>query len=448
MRRKVIQSCCWTVAVVAALYVSIPRAGAQESGAAATAQETESEEVATSGSPSQASKESTSLIQNLRLEGLWQDNGFTPWALLLLACLAGIVAGKAAAVALQGSANRFEARGWLAWRDVLVDLIGPLKLTLLALLLAVGLADLKMSPPLRLFCSKTLLLLYCTAAFWYLFNLTSLVERLLRQVAGKTGSTLDRELAPMIRKTLRFILVVMTLLFMINSVFEKDIGAWLAGLGIAGLAVSLAAQDSLKSLFGSVTILLDQPFRVGDRIVFGNYEGTIEEIGFRSTRLRTSNGHLVTIPNSRIASEPIENPARRPFIRRVINLAVACDTPPAKIDQAVQAIRKILDRPGIREPLQPVINAKTQPPRVYFSEINRDSLNIQITYCYAPDAYWEYMEHAQALNLCILQELADSGIRFAALPAAASAPSSDGSTEPTAKTVKNEQPVEKHLEGR
>jgi MscS family membrane protein len=187
----------------------------------------------------------------------------------------------------------------------------------------------------------------------------------------------------------------------------------LAGLGIAGLAVSLAAQDSLKNLFGSITILLDRPFRVGQRIVYAGYDGTVEEIGFRSTRLRTLTGNLVNIPNSKIVNDPIENIGVRPAIQRVINVTITYDTPREKIQQAVNLLRGILEEPGIGEPIHPVINDTPTPPRVFFNDFNADSLNIFVIYWYAPPSWWDYMAHAEKLNFRIFEEFEKAGIEFA-----------------------------------
>ena len=109
----------------------------------------------------------------------------------------------------------------------------------------------------------------------------------MRRLAPGVDSALQRHIVLLVSRSLRVFLVVVGTLFVAQSVFDLNIGAWLAGLGIAGLAVSLAAQDSLKHLFGSVTILLDRSFRIGDYVISGNHEGTIEDIGFHSTKLRT-----------------------------------------------------------------------------------------------------------------------------------------------------------------
>jgi len=295
----------------------------------------------------------------------------------------------------------------------LEDLISPASLALLALGLGLGLASLNMSVPLQRFSMKMLLLLYSIAFFWYAYNLVSVIDVLLQKLTSRTESQLDDQLVPLIRKSLRVFLVVIAVMFIFDTVLGQDITAWLAGLGIAGLAVSLAAQDSLKNLFGSVTVLLDRPFQVGERIVFSGYDGTIEEIGFRSTKIRTALGHLVTIPNANIVNAPVENIGRRPFIRRTIDVTITYDVSREKIEQAVEILEDLLEEEGLAEPIHPRIGENEYPPRVFFSDYNAESLNIKVLYWYSPPAYWDYMEHAQRLNLRIFEEFEKAGIEFA-----------------------------------
>ncbi len=213
---------------------------------------------------------------------------------------------------------------------------------------------------------------------------------------------------PLVRKTLRIFVVVVSVLTIAQSVFGTDITAWLAGLGIAGLAVSLAAQDSIKNLFGSITIFLDRPFQVGDRIVFDGHDGPVEEIGFRSTRLRTLEGNVVTIPNSRMVDSSVLNISKRGAIRRIINVTVTYDTAPARLREAVAILKQIFTEPDIAPGLDPA-----NPPRVAFNEFNADSLNIVVFYWYAPPDYWAYLDHAERLNMKILERFNDAGIDFA-----------------------------------
>ncbi len=358
--------------------------------------------------------EAGSLLHQLDLHGVWTENTATDWMVLLGAILAGLVAGNIAAAVLGWIARRLSTRQRLLRSRVFEDAMGPAKLAVLAAGLAIGFAALKgVSEPLQEFAARTLLLIYSIAVFWYIFNLVGIVDIVLRRMIAKTDSSLDEQVVPLIRKSLRIFLVVVGVLFVVDSVFHQDIGAWLAGLGIAGLAVSLAAQDSLKNLFGSITILFDRPFQVGERIVYAGYDGVIEEIGFRSTKVRTLTGHLVTIPNSRIVNDPVENIGRRPFIRRMMDVTITYDTPREKIEQAVQILQDILDEEGIREPIHPAIDDNEYPPRVYFKDYSADSLDLQVIYWFSPPAYWDYMDHAQRLNLRIFEEFEKAGIEFA-----------------------------------
>jgi MscS family membrane protein len=176
---------------------------------------------------------------------------------------------------------------------------------------------------------------------WGAYKLTYVFDEYLRRLASKTENTLDDQLFPMIAKSVRVFTVIFGfLLFFQNLGF--NVMSVLAGLGLGGLALALAAQDSAANLFGSLMILIDRPFKVGDWVKTGSIEGLVEEIGFRSTRVRTFYNSLVSIPNSVLAKENIDNMGERPFRRIKIHLGVTYDTPPAKIEAFMEGIKQIL----------------------------------------------------------------------------------------------------------
>lgn len=178
----------------------------------------------------------------------------------------------------------------------------------------------------------------------------------------------------------------------------------LASAGIGGFAVALAAQDTLKTLFGTIMLMADKPFRVGERIQFNKYDGCVEDIGLRSTRVRLLSGNLVTVPNDELARCDIENIARRPHIRRNANFKIPLDTPRAKVEQCVEIIKKSLkDHEGMSPDF---------PPRVYFDEFNDDSFNIKVIYWYGPPDYWDFLGFSQKLNLEIFKAFEEQGIQF------------------------------------
>jgi len=351
-----------------------------------------------------------SLVDNLDLPALWQDNSPIHWVSPLIGLAAGLVLGRLVAGVLRWTARRLERRGWPTRSRLVVGLAGPLNLALVTLGVQMGLTNLKMSDDLGALGAKIVLLLYSIAAIWYASNLVRLAELLIRRIAGRTDSALDRQLASFVGKTLQWVVLIVGVLFVAQAVFEQNIGAWLAGLGIAGLAVSLAAQDSLKNLFGSITILADRPFQIGESISYGGYDGVVEEIGFRSTKVRTFTGTVVTIPNSKIVNDPVENIARRPYIRRLTNLRLALSNSEAQLHQAADLVRRILEEPGIGEPIHATVDGNAMPPRVFFNEYNLDSYNLLIVYWHVPPAWWDYLAHAERVNLRILEEFGRAGI--------------------------------------
>jgi len=178
----------------------------------------------------------------------------------------------------------------------------------------------------------------------------------------------------------------------------------LASAGIGGLAVALAAQDTLKTLFGTMTLLADKPFRVGERIVFAKYDGVVEDIGLRSTKLRLLTGHQVAVPNDELTRTHIENVGRRRHIRRVANIHIPLDTPREKLEKAVAAIRAVVAN---HEGMDPAF-----PPRVCFFDFQPTAFVIRVIYWYNPPEYWDYLALSEKINFEIFRVLDEQQIQF------------------------------------
>lgn len=364
--------------------------------------------LAQSSSPSAG--ESVSQALNDALGGL-TSAPWPVWLGLLGGILLGVLIGRLIQTGLRRAARFSESHHHDGQQVLLNSAISPTGLFLLTAGIHLGLMwgiSRYLSPPVEKLAQAILAFLYSIAIGWFLYNLVDLVDLWLRKVAAKTASKLDDQIAPLIRKTLRIFLVVVFTLFIAQNVFGANIGAWLAGLGIAGLAVSLAAQDSVKNFFGSVTILLDRPFAVGDFITIGDFSGTVSEIGFRSTRLWTLAGSFVTIPNGKITDTVVDNISRRKSIRRVMDITITYDTPAQKVEQAIQLVKEVLADPTIAQ----AFDLQKLPPRVYFTDLKSDCLNIQCMYWYTPPDYWAYMQHAQNVNLLLFKRFNEAGIEF------------------------------------
>ncbi|MEM8867406.1 MAG: mechanosensitive ion channel family protein [Verrucomicrobiota bacterium] len=229
-------------------------------------------------------------------------------------------------------------------------------------------------------------------------------EWMIRRASG-TPSKMDDMLAPIISKSLRATIMVLVVVQIAQILSGKEITSILAGLGIGGLAFALAAQDTIKNFFGSVVLLFDKPFEIGDRVNIDGHDGPVEEVGLRSTKIRTLDGHLVTIPNGELANKAIWNIAKRPYIRRLFNITITYDTPPAKVREAKAIIEDILkDHEGMHEDF---------PPRVYFDKFNDSALNLFCIYWYHPPAYWDFLAFGERVNLEILERFNAASIEFA-----------------------------------
>jgi potassium-dependent mechanosensitive channel len=183
--------------------------------------------------------------------------------------------------------------------------------------------------------------------------------------------------------------------------------------GALAIGVGFGSQALINNFIGGLIMLAERPVRLGERITFGNYDGVVEEVGFRCTKLRTMTDHLVTIPNSTLINESIENVARRRTIRRLMNVTITYDTPRDKVAEAVQAIRDILEEKDLRERIHPIVGFEELPPRVFFNDYNAESLNILVLYWYAPTDWWAYVEHSERINYRIMEEFERLGVEFA-----------------------------------
>ncbi|QDU62852.1 Low conductance mechanosensitive channel YnaI [Planctomycetes bacterium Pan216] len=179
----------------------------------------------------------------------------------------------------------------------------------------------------------------------------------------------------------------------------------LASAGIGGVAIALGSQDTLKDLFGTLSLMADKPFRVGDRIIVNNFDGVVEDIGLRATRIRLLTGHLVTLPNDQLAHNDVENVSHRPYIRRKAEIHLPATLSADKIELARSIVRQHLEN---HEGMDPNL-----PPRVYVDEFDRGTIRLLFLYWYTPAEYWDFKAFGDRLNLLILQDFESNGLQLA-----------------------------------
>jgi len=290
-------------------------------------------------------------------------------------------------------------------RLVLEAAIWPLRLLLFNVAIYATKEVLVFPPVADQLAERVVGVLTTLAVVLFIYRLIELMVFELTKYAARDDNLLDQSFVQFMRMITKIAVIAVGVIYLLRAISGKPLSALLAGLGIGGLAIALAAQDTLKNFFGSIMIMLDKPFTIGQRVTFGGHDGVVEEIGFRSTRVRTLTGHQVTIPNEKVASESVENIGRRPSIRRLANITITYDTPPDKIEKALAILRGILEN---HEGMQP-----DYPPRVFFNEFNDASLNLIMLYWYHPPDWAAYMAFSERVNLQIMRAFEAEGIEFA-----------------------------------
>jgi len=329
------------------------------------------------------------------------------WQLLMLLAMVfvAMVAGQLARFFIEraGARRKTESGRWM------LVLLRSLERAIILICFAVGLwmgfAYLTVTPSIRSVIDTVLRVLGTIAVGYLIYCLVDLVDHFLVRWTAKTGSKVDSMLLPLVGKSVRITIVALIAVQILDSISDKPITSILAGLGVGGLALALAGQETLKNVIGSLVIVADKPFEIGDRIKVGEFDGPVESVGFRSTRMRTITGNLVTIPNSDMVNRVIENIGKRTHVRHEANITVTYDTSPQKMEQALGIVREILkDHEGMRQ---------SDPPQVHFDRFCDWALNIQMIYWYCTTDYWKYLDFAERVNMEILRKFTDAGISFA-----------------------------------
>jgi MscS family membrane protein len=236
------------------------------------------------------------------------------------------------------------------------------------------------------------------------YRLVGLIAVRLASIS-KTDSGTALRLVPFFGRAIKVVLVLLGFVLILNRM-NVDLTAVLAGLSIGGAALALASQDTIKNVFGAITIMTDRPFSVGDWIITSNGEGVVEDIGLRSTRLRSFADSVITIPNGRLADMAIDNMGMRVYRRYRTMLGIQYNTPPASVMAFVDGVREIIStHPAIlRDPNRIVTG---------FFEYDASSLNILVNTFMTANSLAEEVQIRTELNMAFLELAANLNVSFA-----------------------------------
>lgn len=238
---------------------------------------------------------------------------------------------------------------------------------------------------------------------WFAHKVIQYISYSFSKKAEDTESKFDDILVPLLTKSAFVIIYLLGALLVANSL-TIDVSSVIAGLGIGGLAFAFAAKDTLANFFGSIMLVLDRPFDIGDVITAGDIEGVVTEVGFRSTRIRTFNDSLITISNGQLMNTPIDNKGKRRFRRLVTTLGLEYSTSPEKIEAFCEGIRQL------------IINYKWTRKdnfHVYFTDYGPSSLDIKMVVYWKTGEYSRELSERHRLMIDILRFAKELGVEFA-----------------------------------
>ncbi len=286
--------------------------------------------------------------------------------------------------------------------DIIVDMIEePVVFSIVASGIWLGLTQLTLPEAGASAISHSYSFLLSILIGWLIARLfDAIYAEYLLPWADKTDNDLDDQLMPILHKGIKMIIWVLAVVIGMNNA-GYDVGALLAGLGIGGLALAMAAKDTVSNVFGGFTIFTDKPFRLKDRIIVKGYDGTVEEIGVRSTRLKTLAGRIVTIPNATFSDAPVENISVEPSRKIVLNLGMTYDTQPEQMQEAMDILKSIIAE-----------NKDTEEKVVVaFNGFGDFALNIMFIYYITKGS--DISGTQTDVNMSILQQFNGKGLDFA-----------------------------------
>ncbi len=300
--------------------------------------------------------------------------------------------------------RRLAQRSSAQWDEYLLEAaILPGRFIVFAIGLYVGAEILSLDPEARLFAERLIRSLIIIAIFLVVYRATDLLTTTSISLRRVTGVQIEDSLLPFIRTAIKIVIVAILLVIVIGE-WGYDVTGLIAGLGLGGLAISLAAQDTISNLFGFSAIVGDRPFVVGEFIKTPDIEGIVEQVGLRSTRVRQLDQALVTIPNSKLVSSPILNWSR--LSKRWVNIILRIEyrATSQQIQTLLERLRSLLER---RE------NVQQDSIIVFFTNFGEQAIEILVR-CYLPIPNWiEYSVEKEKINLEIMKIIEDLGLTIA-----------------------------------
>lgn len=326
------------------------------------------------------------------------------WLALPILLFASLLAGMFLSRVVRALLGRAARRTAAAWDDLLVARSGsPLSLLFAAALYRASLPWLRLHDPVERSVSSVLHVLLFIAGAWLLVRAADVAAESVGESSWAHTHPASRSLVPLGSRVMKVVLVVFAALALLTTL-GYPVTTLIAGLGIGGLALALAAQKTIENLFGAFSIGIDQPLREGDYVAIDGVQGTVEAIGLRSTRIRSLERTLISIPNGKLADMRIESYAVRDRIRLACKLSLVYATTSDQLRQVLVGLEA-----AVR--LQPKLWA--EDARVHFVGYGESSLDIEIEAWFQTTDWAEFLDIRQEVLLAFMTAVEVAGSAFA-----------------------------------
>ncbi|WP_295807364.1 mechanosensitive ion channel family protein [uncultured Victivallis sp.] len=323
-------------------------------------------------------------------------------AVLTIGIGIGLGIGMQKIIRAQRAVKQNSLRWQLIWALSLPLLLLGVVIALFLLMLPV----LQTLPRLYKFDARLFFTLVTLIITWAGMRLISVLSMRMSQYAASADNNLDQLMVEITRKVLKITLIIVSILFIGQSIFNLNITTLLAGAGVVGLAIAFASRETLANFFGTLVIILDRPFRCGDRIQVNGVDGLVKAVGMRSTRILTADESVYTIPNSRIAECDIENISNHGVIRFAFTIGLVYETPGGDIEKAMKILHEIVDDFHGKDP-------QSRQPRVFFETLGSSALNLKVIMWLKTTTYETEEKWRTEINLAIINRFNEAGLNMA-----------------------------------
>ena len=334
---------------------------------------------------------------------IFYGNTLRNWLISLLIIVGALILNKGFVLINKHIIKKLTAKTKNRLDDILFQMLeSPVLLGIALIAIWIAVKRLDLNPTFEAFVRKAYSLLIVINVTWFVVRfVNALIEEYLQPIANDPNNKrIDNNILPLIRRTLLGVIWSLGIVMALNNM-GINVGTLIASLGIGGLAFALAAQDTIKNIFGGITIFSDRPFRIGDRIIVNGFDGIVEDIGIRSIRLRTLERKLVTIPNYKIVDSFVENVSAEPMRRNLVKIGLTYDTTPEKMNQAISILKN----------MPATISGIDKEVYVFFSDFAESSMIITFIYFIKKQA--DITETISQVNLEILRSFNEAGLSFA-----------------------------------